>query len=241
MFSGISQFRVVESGRRATPWTSLIALLVASCGGASGASGTARPDVGPGPAHEPSDGEAAREADGERPGARAGERADSVAAEPPTAASPAALGMAGPALIPSGMEGRLAELGLDPKALPEMSALTPKQRFKVMDLIAESLGASCGSCHEGKNYKRETDHKKVARFMWNTLTAPHTLAEGPLFCDSCHQGNRNHLDRNHPTGVKPYMEAEYSGRLLRRSDNEAVPCSTCHGQEFEPDILDKLP
>lgn len=149
-------------------------------------------------------------------------------------------GMAGPSLKKSEMGARLLELGLDPMKLPKMSELSAKQRYKVMPLIAESLGVECDSCHEAKNYKKETSHKKVARFMWDTMTAPHRLSEGPLFCDSCHQGSPKNLDRSHPKGVEAYMKEEYAGRLLRTSDADALSCATCHGEDFEPDILDHL-
>jgi hypothetical protein len=109
-----------------------------------------------------------------------------------------------------------------------------------MDLMAESLGVECSACHEGKKYKLDTPQKAIARFMWDRMTAPHSLKEGPLFCDSCHQGSRENLDRNHSSGVKAYMKTEYSGRLLRHSDGEGAKCATCHGEDFEPDILDSL-
>jgi hypothetical protein len=149
--------------------------------------------------------------------------------------------MAGTPLKVSEMGARLLELGLDPMKLPALSELSPKVRYKVMPLLAESLGVECTGCHEGKNYKKETSQKKVARFMWDTMTAPHRMSEGPLFCDSCHQGSPKNLDRSHPQGVEAYMKEEYAGRLLRTSDAEALSCATCHGDDFEPDILDHLP
>jgi hypothetical protein len=64
------------------------------------------------------------------------------------------------------MTGRFAELGLDAASLPLMKNLTANQRYKVMALMAESLGVECSACHEGKKYKLDTPQKAIARFMW---------------------------------------------------------------------------
>lgn len=145
-----------------------------------------------------------------------------------------------PPIAVTQMGARLQELGLDPGALPPMSELSPSQRYRVMALISESLGVECDSCHEGKDFKMDTSAKSVARFMWNTMTAPHRLEEGALFCDSCHQGSLKNLNRESAAAVKEYMMAEYSERLIRRRDAQGVECSSCHGDSFEPDILDHL-
>jgi hypothetical protein len=37
------------------------------------------------------------------------------------------------------------------------------------------------------------------------------------------------------------MKAEFAGRLMRTDDGGPADCATCHGDDFEPDILDHLP
>ena len=143
------------------------------------------------------------------------------------------------AVRPSAQGERLRALGLNPAQLPQMAALSPVQRFQVMKLISESLGVECEHCHQGEDYRASTPQKDVARFMWNEMTAPRSLKDGELFCDSCHQGTVENLDRTRRERVEAYMSQEYVGKLVRRDTRESVKCSDCHGEPFQNQLFEK--
>jgi|GEM_PF-3666895 len=165
------------------------------------------------------------------------EPAEPNSAKPETAASDEATQLAGTALVPTEHSTALGELGLDPRALPPLEELDPMTRYKVMDLISASTGLACEDCHAGENYKEETAKKNVARRMWNELTAPFSLYEGAVFCDSCHQGSPKNLARQSKEALKAHMKTEYVGRLVRR-DGEPMECASCHGTPFDGDFIE---
>lgn len=143
-------------------------------------------------------------------------------------------------LVASALLGNLSEAGLDPKALPKIEKLTGKQRIAVMEAISEALGVECTGCHVSKeDFKTETEHKQVARHMWNDIVTAVRLDQAPLFCDSCHQGDMHVLDRSNIEAVKQYMKTQFAGRLTTTAGDE-VTCAHCHGKPFEPEIFEKL-
>ena len=80
----------------------------------------------------------------------------------------------------------------------------------------------------------------VAEQMWNHFSRELTLKQGgPLFCDSCHAGKGEILNRADREGVKKFMESDYVGKL-HRADKKPMECSTCHSDAMELDIFGKL-
>lgn len=134
------------------------------------------------------------------------------------------------------LEG-VRQAGLDPSRLEPWERVPLRARLKLMDVFSEALGVPCTGCHVStSDYRGETRQKQVTRRMWDEFVVPQRLGAEPLFCDSCHQGSAEVLDRGKPEAVEAYMEAEYHGRLRLR-DGGVVECSTCHGESFEPSII----
>lgn len=140
----------------------------------------------------------------------------------------------------------LASLGLDPNALPELDKLTPEQLRKVMGLFTKSLGVDCKFCHKGGDFKAPTEHKKLAERMWNEWVhgmklsdpANPTAAQTPVFCDSCHQGSAEFLDKSNHDELAKWMKTQFVERMHPAS-GAAMSCETCHGKPFDGDFLEK--
>lgn len=136
----------------------------------------------------------------------------------------------------------LTGMGLDANALPEMNKLTPEQLRKVMGLFTKSLGVDCKFCHKGGDFKAPTEHKQVATRMWNEWVHGTKLAtagaEGPIFCDSCHQGKAEFLDKSNHEELAGWMKAQLVERMHKTS-GAPMSCETCHGKPFDGDFLDK--
>jgi hypothetical protein len=145
-------------------------------------------------------------------------------------------------IAPSNMVAKLREIGLDPAALPPLNKLEPKMLRDVMNTFTKSLGVQCSHCHE-KDFKAPTAKKKIATHMWNDFTRSLAMAEGPaaggtLYCDSCHQGRAEFLDRSDLKQLGAWMQENYVDKL-KRADKKDHDCSTCHGDPFEGKILKK--
>lgn len=143
-----------------------------------------------------------------------------------------------PPIAPSKMSAELRAAGLDPQNLPAFEALTPKQLRRVMGTFTRSLGFACTDCHNANDARASTPTKVIAVHMWNEFVRPYALENGAVYCDSCHQGQGHTLDRRDRDVVVSYMSENFSGQLKRRDQN-AVECETCHGDPFEPEILSK--
>ena len=135
----------------------------------------------------------------------------------------------------------LKSLGLNPADLPTMDKLTPEQLRKVMGLFTKSLGVDCKFCHKGGDFKAPTEHKKVAERMWNEWVHGVGLKTGatetPMFCDSCHQGQAEFLDKSNHEALAGWMKAEFVGRMHMAKGE--VSCETCHGKPFDGEFLEK--
>jgi hypothetical protein len=61
----------------------------------------------------------------------------------------------------------------------------------------------------------------------------------PLYCDPCHQGQGQFLDRSDKKAVGAWMSDNFTEKLKLASKPAApdVECETCHGDPFEPAIL----
>ena len=135
------------------------------------------------------------------------------------------------------MAADLQALGLDPKNLPELQKLEPEKLRKVMKLFSKSLGVRCNDCHKDDDFKAATPMKQVAIHMWNDWVRRLTFEDGsPLFCDSCHQGKKEMLDRSDKKALSGWMEANFVTKL-RRTDKKEHSCETCHGDPFEGRFL----
>lgn len=130
---------------------------------------------------------------------------------------------------PSEHAKALAEVGLDPKALPPLQDLTRAQRDRVMRLFSASLGVPCVGCHTEGDMRADTARKRVATRMYNEITRLVATEKGdPVFCDSCHHGAMWVLDRSNKDKISDYMSEQYAG-TLKTPDGRDVECETCHG------------
>ncbi len=59
----------------------------------------------------------------------------------------------------------------------------------------------------------------------------------PLYCDSCHGGKAEFLDSHDKKALSAAMDANYV-KKLRRADKKEHSCEQCHGDPFEPKILE---
>lgn len=148
------------------------------------------------------------------------------------------------ASIPLAQTQMLAELekaGLDPNALPPLDKIPLRVKKKIMPALQKSLGYStCGGCHAEGDFKAETEHKQIARQMWNEFVVKlRDEKGGPIFCDSCHQGREEILARGDKKALADFMQTNYVDKLTR-ADKQDHECSSCHGEAMEYDIIEKL-
>jgi hypothetical protein len=130
--------------------------------------------------------------------------------------------------VASAMGADLQALGLDPKNLPPIEKLDPKQLRGVMKLLARSLGGKCADCHTEGDFAAQTRRKKIATKMWDEFAAKLTTADGaPMFCDSCHQGRIVQLDRTDKKALGKWMEVSFV-QGLERKDGKSEECESCH-------------
>jgi hypothetical protein len=130
--------------------------------------------------------------------------------------------------IPSVLAADLQALGLDAKNLPPIEKLEPKVLRSVMKSFAKALGVKCGDCHQEGDFAAPTRRKKIAAHMWDEFAAKLAMADGsPLFCDSCHQGRIQLLDRHDKKALSKWMDANFVDKLVRK-DGQSHECETCH-------------
>jgi hypothetical protein len=138
------------------------------------------------------------------------------------------------------MDVELREIGLDPKALPPLEKLSPDQLRKVMKTFTKALGIPCKGCHDTSSFRAPTKNKKIAAHMWNDFARGLVTAEGePLYCDGCHAGHKDLLDRRDLDLLTTWMKASFV-EPLKRADGNENDCATCHGKGMEPKIFTRL-
>jgi hypothetical protein len=233
---------MIDSVKRRPAWRAhgaLCALLammaVAACGG--GAGGAAPPQLGPAPAGTEAAPGSSAVPGGPAPGGTASAGPTGSAATPvgPLPSSPP---VEMKAVMASAMVEDLRALGLDAKSLPPIEKLEPRTLRGVMKLMARSLGVKCGDCHQEGDFAAPTRRKKIAAHMWDefaakvSLSAPAGAAgsggpDAPVFCDSCHQGRVQLLDRRDKKALSKWMDDNFVVRLDRH-DGKSVECETCH-------------
>jgi hypothetical protein len=209
---------------------SLVLVAVAACGG--GAGGAAPPQVGTGTAPTGSEAQPAPGTSGAAaPGGAPGTNPAASAASPSNPLSPTAPIEMKP-VVASAMIDDLRALGLDAKSLPPIEKLEPRTLRGVMKLMAKSLGVKCNDCHQDGDFAAPTRRKKIAAHMWDEFAAKLALggsggADSPLFCDSCHQGRVQLLDRHDKKALSKWMDDQFVVKLDRH-DGKSVECETCH-------------
>lgn len=130
--------------------------------------------------------------------------------------------------IPTALGASLESLRLDPQNLPPIEKLEPKTLRSVMKLMAGSLGIKCEGCHEENDFAAPTRRKKIAMHMWDDFVVKLAMADGsPLFCDSCHRGRIEQLDRRDQPMLSAWMDANFVTKLTRK-DGQPQTCETCH-------------
>ena len=130
--------------------------------------------------------------------------------------------------VPTAMIADLQAIGLDAKNLPPIGKIEPKALRRVMKLLAKSLGAKCGDCHQEGDFAAPTRRKKIAAKMWDELAVKLSMSDdSPLFCDSCHQERIVQLDRRDKKALARWMDANFVSKL-KRKDGKDHGCETCH-------------
>lgn len=163
----------------------------------------------------------------------------------PAEATPAPGPAAGPAqsknLTATQMEADLKKIGLNLSKLPDLEKLPLAQKKKVMPLLQKSLGMeNCQGCHVEGDFKKETRNIKISREMWRHFVAPlRDEKGGAVFCDTCHSGAKQVLNRSDKKAMEAFMEDQYEHKLTR-ADKKDMECSTCHSDTAELKIIEKL-
>jgi hypothetical protein len=141
-------------------------------------------------------------------------------------------------IMASAMAADLKEIGLDTKALPPLAKMDPEKLRKLMKTFTKSLGVQCSECHDPNDFKAWTPNKRIASGMWNEFVRGLAMEDGSLlYCDSCHQGSMQFLDRKDKKVLSSWMDANFVSKLKRRNGKEHG-CGTCHGDPFEPKFLE---
>ncbi len=134
-------------------------------------------------------------------------------------------------VVPTAMADDLRALGLDAKNLPPIEKLEPRTLRGVMKLMAKSLGVKCGDCHQEGDFAAPTRRKKIAAHMWDEFATKLVMGDGPassaLFCDSCHQGRTQLLDRRDKKALSQWMDDNFVTKLSRK-DGKSEECESCH-------------
>lgn len=133
------------------------------------------------------------------------------------------------------MTAKLAAAGLDVNNLPSLHDLPMNQKMKVMRTFNESMGVQCNACHDLSDYSAETKMKDIARAGWDEISAKVTMADGsPLYCDSCHYGKFDFLDRTSGhAGISQWMQSNFVEKL-KAKDGSQMQCTTCHKEGAPP-------
>jgi hypothetical protein len=199
------------------------AVLVAACGGAV-APAPVTPAGAPSASPSPSGSALV-------PGAApSGSAAPSASSAPSMLPSPSAGAPELKTPVPTSLVPDLQALGLDAARLPPIEKLEPRALRGVMKLMAKSLGIKCADCHKDGDFPAPTRRKKIAAKMWDEFVVKLAFASpdgAPLFCDSCHQGRVEQLDRRDKKALAKWMDDNFVARLKQKNGG-AQECETCH-------------
>lgn len=160
----------------------------------------------------------------------------SAAIVPPSGTAPPPMGPMTP-ITKSAFAEDLKKLGIDPLKPQPLNKLSSDTIRKLMPTFAKSLGVKCAACHDTDNFKTWTPKKRVAARMWNEFVVGMAMEDGsPLYCDSCHGGKMEFLDRHDKKALSGWMDANYV-KKLKRTDKKEASCEGCHGDPFEARFL----
>jgi hypothetical protein len=152
-----------------------------------------------------------------------------------TAGGPVSFGKNKP-IVASELFAKLTEAKLDAKSLPALDKMSQKQLQVVMNTFTKALGWKCNDCHSPSSYTADHPMKNVTRKMWNEYVRGITFDGGQLYCDSCHMGKAEFLDKSDKKALAAWMDAEYTKRMKR--NGQAQTCATCHGEPFKPEFIE---
>lgn len=172
--------------------------------------------------------------------------------EPPVEAVPAESEVTPSATLPlrekidPAIVSALKTANIDVEKLPatlDDVVADPTKLKAVMKTFTIALGTTCDGCHQKVgtkiNYETETPKKNVAKKMWSELVRKLQKKEGgAIYCDSCHQGKMNFLDRADDRALGTWMKDNFVNKLSR-VDGKTHGCPTCHGETFDGDLLSK--
>lgn len=121
---------------------------------------------------------------------------------------------------------------------------SPSKLKAVMTSFTIALGTTCTGCHVSAgnevDYEAPTPKKKIAKKMWSEFVRKlQTKDGGAIYCDSCHQGKMEFLDRADDRSLGAWMQENFVDKLAR-TDGAAHACTTCHGDPFRGAILEKF-
>ena len=167
---------------------------------------------------------------------------DTTPTEPPPASTTPALRVA----IDPTILATLKTGGLDIKNLPDDLETIVDDRDKihaVMTSFTIALGTTCEGCHVKAgtkiDFEADSEKKKIAKGMWtHFVRALKNKDGGAIFCDSCHQGKMQFLDRADNRSLGAWMKNNFVDKLAR-VDGKDHSCATCHGEPFDGSFIDQ--
>lgn len=167
-----------------------------------------------------------------------------TASAPPSASTPpAAAAPVGPPFMASKLGEDLKKAGFDlAKLPPNLEKMPDAQKKKIMPVFVKALGfENCNGCHAEGDFKKKTRMTNIAKGMYNNFVAVlRDEKNAPtVFCDSCHQGKADILNRKDLKAVSKFMDEQYVAHMAR-ADKKDHGCSTCHGDTMEMKIFDKM-
>jgi Cytochrome c7 and related cytochrome c len=142
-------------------------------------------------------------------------------------------------LMATAMAADLKALGFDPGNLPALNKMAPDKLRQVMKTFSKALGTKCTGCHDGNDFRAATRNKTLATKMWDQYVRGLAFEDGaPVYCDSCHQGKMEFLDRHDKKALGKWMETNFVAKL-KRTDKRESGCESCHGEDLDMHFLAK--
>jgi hypothetical protein len=139
--------------------------------------------------------------------------------------------------VATSLTADLQRAGLTAGSLPALDSLDDNTRIKVMKTFTKALGVQCNFCHDTSDFSLPTPRKKIAARMWSDFVLGLQLKSGgAMYCDSCHGGKPDFLDRSSEPVLEQWMSDNFVGKL-KRTDGADHSCDTCHGSPFHGDIF----
>jgi hypothetical protein len=226
---------------RSTPLSLLLsvslagAAILAACGGEA----TPPPQTPPAPTAAPT-GASTGDKPADKPGDKPADKPEDKPTDKPASGPAAHGGDKMKSIMASAMAEDLKQAGFDITKLQPMAKMKSADKSKVMKAISKSTGMECKSCHVDGNFKADTPNKLIARHMWDEYVVGMKMADGGnVFCDSCHQGHDDILERKNKDSVSKYMDENYVKKLASK-DGKEMGCPTCHTGDFEMKIFEKV-